>query len=216
MKILKGKQIINISLNDFKDIVSKYKNTIVDIGTGDGQFVYRLGKQNPEELFIGLDSSAENMFDYAIKASNKPAKGGLENVLYVVANAEELPYEMAGSIDKIYINLPWGSLRDGIIKGEELILRNLKDISKRGSHIELCITYSETYEKSEIDKRQLPELSYDYINTVLKRKYKGSNLDICSIELLNNDMLKKINTKWAKKLAFGRQRTIYYFKCKVI
>ena len=132
--------------------------------------MYKLGKQNPEELFTGLDSSAENMVDYAIKVNNKPAKGGLENVLYVVGSAEELPYEMAGTADKIYINLPWGSLRDGIIKGEELILRNLKNISKKGSHIELCITYSESYEKSETDKRQLPELSLEYINTVLKRK----------------------------------------------
>jgi 16S rRNA (adenine(1408)-N(1))-methyltransferase len=215
VKILKGKQIIDIDDNGLKEIASNFKDIIVDIGTGDGKFVYNLAKQNSQSLFIGIDSSAEGMFDYSIKSSSKPAKGGLKNVLYVVANAEELPNEMSGLADKIYVNLPWGSLRDGIIKGEGIILENLKEIAKKGSYIELCIAYSELYEKKEIEIRQLPQLSYEYINTVLREKYKASNLDICSIELLYNDKLKKVNTKWAKKLAFGRQRTIYYFKCKV-
>lgn len=216
MKILRGKKIVNICLDEFKDIIKRYKSTIVDIGTGDGQFVYRLGKRNSENLYIGLDSSAEGMFDYAAKSNSKPSKGGLQNVLYVVANAEELPNEMAESADKIYINLPWGSLRDGIIKGEESILRNLKGISKKGSNIEICTAYSELYEKNEIYERQLPELSYEYINIVLKEKYKANNLDICSVKLLNNDTLKKLETKWAKKLAFGRERTIYHFICRII
>ncbi len=46
--------------------------------------------------------------------------------LYVVAAAEELPQELYHKADKIYVNLPWGSLLEGVVKGNPYIKQYCK------------------------------------------------------------------------------------------
>lgn len=213
MRVLIGNQVKSIDAMTFKSIADKYKFVVVDLGTGDGQFVYRNAKQNPEVLYIGIDSTADNMMELSVKAAKKLSKGGVSNLLFVVGTAEELPAEMNAIADKVYVNLPWGSLRDGLIKGSEDILSSIKNISKSKSTLEVCIAYSDLYESNEIQNRQLPELSVQYIETILKAKYSAFGIHIRIVDLWDNDKLKSIDTKWAKKLAFGKSRAFYYIKC---
>lgn len=215
MNILVDKKIESINSLEFKNIAEGFKSVILDIGTGDGRFVYKNAQKNPNNLFLGLDSTCDSMAEYASKVRKKPAKGGLNNVLYIVENAEALPEELANMVNKIYINLPWGSLRDGIIKGEDKILSGITNISQNNSTMEVCISYSDMYEQNEISKRELPELTKNYISTVLKERYKGFGIHITEISLWDNNMLKSVDTKWAKKLAFGRKRELYHFVGKV-
>lgn len=216
MKILLGNQIIEINKFQFENIVKQFKSVVVDIGTGDGQFIYRKAKQNPDVLYIGIDASIDSMLKCSIKISKKPSKGGLKNVLLVVGTVEDLPNEMTSIADKITINLPWGSLRDGIVKGDEVVLKNIKKISKANTDISICVTYSDKYEKEEINIRKLPPLSLSFIKTQLKAKYSFYGIKIDDVCLWNNDMLKTLDTKWAKKLAYGKKREIYYMKCSIM
>lgn len=216
MKILVGNQITEMNKTEFKNIARQYKSVAVDIGTGDGQFIYKRAKRNSDELCIGIDSSVDNMRKYSMKTIKKASKGGLENVLFVVSSVEDLPDEMICTADKITINLPWGSLRDGIVKGDKAVLYNLKKISKVKTELSICVTYSTKYEKYEIDVRKLPVLSIDFIKTYLKKQYSIYGINIEDAYLWNNDMLKNLDTKWAKKLAFGKEREIFYLKCSII
>lgn len=49
-----------------------------------------------------------------MKATHKPAKGGLPNSMFVEAAIESLPDEFEGVADEIHINFPWGSLLRGL------------------------------------------------------------------------------------------------------
>ncbi|WIV11840.1 hypothetical protein [Proteiniborus sp. MB09-C3] len=216
MKILVGNQIIEINKYEFKNIVKQYNSVAIDIGTGDGQFIYKRAKSNAGELYIGVDSSIDNMRKYSIKTTKKPSKGGLNNILFVVGNVDDLPNEMTATADKITINLPWGSLRDGLVKGEEIVLSNIKKISKVKAEIDICVTYSTKYEKREIHERELPILSIDFIKTHLKKQYMAYGINIEDAYIWDNNMLKSLDTKWAKKLAYGKEREIFYLKCIVV
>jgi 16S rRNA (adenine(1408)-N(1))-methyltransferase len=128
---------------------------------------------------------------------------------------DNLPDILSYTADKIYINLPWGSLRDGIIKGEKCFLDNIKKISKANASLDIYITYSDLYEKKEIESRKLPELSEYYFNNELRYIYKSQGINLIEASVLDNEGLKKLDTKWAKKLAFGKTRSVFYFKCNM-
>lgn len=212
MKILKGNKIENLDGETLRNITRAYKGITIDIGTGDGSFPYKKAKENKEHFYIGLDAVANNMMESAVKANRKPAKGGLSNVLYVVDNALSISEELTSSADNIYINLPWGSLRDGVVKGEDKLLQGIRKIGKAKANLDIFVTYSSLYEAKEISLRQLPLLSLEYINTELRYQYSRYGIEIKKIKICNNDSLKELDTSWAKKLAFGREREIYHLK----
>jgi 16S rRNA (adenine(1408)-N(1))-methyltransferase len=198
---------------EFDNRINGFKSLVIDIGTGEGEFVYRKARQNREAMFIGVDSAAAAMLPYSIKAAKKTDKGGLSNLMYVVANAEALPDTLYGKADKIFINLPWGSLRDGIIKGEPGVLKSINKIAKANASLEICISYCDFYEKQVIKERGLPTLSISYISDKLKYVYNNYGISINKVSVLSNEDLKKMNTKWAKKLGYGKQREVFYLSC---
>ena len=210
MKVLKGKKVESIHRDVLKAICGSYNKTILDLGTGDGTFPYRRASKNTGEFYIGLDSAAENMMESAFKSGRKPTKGGLNNVLFAVGDALNLTEELTNSIDHVFINLPWGSLRDAVVKGEEELLHGIRRIARRGAAIDIYVTYSSLYEANEIHSRDLPELSLEYINTTLKHRYRCCGIEIQDVRLCTNEDLKSLDTRWAKKLAFGRERNIYH------
>lgn len=215
MKILKGNRIENIEADELKNKLKAYKSIIIDIGTGDGSFPYRKASKDKENLYIGLDSAADNMVNSSIKVGKKTARGGLNNVLYVVCNALDIPEELKELADRTHINLPWGSLRDAVVKGDEGLLEGIRRMSKEHSSLDVYVTYDTLYEAKEIMDRKLPHLSLDYINTHLKNKYTCWGIDIKKAEVCSNDDLKGLETQWAKKLAYGRKRDIYHLSCLI-
>lgn len=215
MKILMGNKNTNINKPEFENILKGYKSVIVDLGTGSGQFVYKKAKNDPENLYIGIDSCADSMMEYSVKSSKKACRGGVGNILFVVDSAENLPKELESIADKIYVNLPWGTLMDGIIKGEEGILSSIRMISKDMGSLEVCVACHNLYEEKVIDTRNLPELSAGFIKNELKYRYRLQGIDITETASWDNETLKKLDSKWAKKLAFGRPREIFYFKCSI-
>ncbi len=83
---------------------------VLDIGTGDGRFVYRCARQNPKKFYIGIDATPRPLEKVSEKIHRKPSKGGLSNLLFIQAAVEDLPPELDGVADEIHIHLPWGSL----------------------------------------------------------------------------------------------------------
>lgn len=215
MRILIGKRIKEVDSVEFESFINGYKSLVIDIGTGEGEFVYKKAKQDKEVMFIGIDTSTDSMQQYSVKSSKKPEKGGLKNVMYMVANADDLPDALLCKADKIFINLPWGSLRDGIIKGEHSFLNSIEKIAKKNASLEIYVSYCNLYEKKEIESRNLPTLTASYLCNELKAIYKRYGISITQVSVLDNEDLKKIETKWAKKLGYGKKRDVFYMNCKI-
>ncbi|MFY9555380.1 MAG: methyltransferase domain-containing protein, partial [Blastocatellia bacterium] len=82
---------------------------VIDIGTGDGLFVYQCARENPNKFFIGIDANPRPLEKVSEKIHRKPAKGGLTNVLFLQAGVEDLPSELDEVADEVHIHFPWGS-----------------------------------------------------------------------------------------------------------
>lgn len=210
MKILKGKK--TIELLNFKELLNRYSEVLVDIGTGNGCYPYYYAKKHPNSLAIGIDSAGDNMIEYSVKSQRKQNKGGLSNVLYCIAAIESIPEALVDIGDKITVNLPWGSLLEGIVKGENLILNTIAKIAKKNCSFEAIFSYTELYEPGEIEKRALPELSISYIKNTLISYYNKKGIIITKIKLFSDKDLQKLNTLWAKKLIISKKRDVYFIK----
>ncbi|MHB8157500.1 MAG: methyltransferase domain-containing protein [Desulfocucumaceae bacterium] len=210
LRTLNGKKIeTDINL---QERVSGYNSVIIDIGTGDGRFVYKMARQQPDNFFIGVDPVAENMMAYGMKVIKKPVKGGLSNVLYVVASAEEMPVELNSIASKIFIILPWGSLLEGVAKGRREILENIARVAAPSAGLEIFFTYSDLHEQGEMSRRELPELSLEYIEETIVPLYRASGILITGKEIASNERLCKYETQWAKRLGFGKARTVFHIR----
>ena len=65
-----------------------------------------------------MDANAKPLEKPSMKATRKPAKGGLANAMFVQAAVEDLPVEFDGVADEIHIHFPWGSLLRAVATGD--------------------------------------------------------------------------------------------------
>ena len=104
------------------------EGVIIDIGTGDGRFVYQSARRNPNKFFIGIDPNTPPLEKISEKIHRKPAKGGAPNVLFVQSSIEDLPAELDGVANEVHIHFPWGSLLRAVATGDKEALYNLRRI----------------------------------------------------------------------------------------
>ena len=75
-------------------------------------------------------------------------------MVFVIAAAESLPFELKNIADSISILFPWGTLLEYVIKPNRDILSNVADLAKNEAHFEFVTTYSDSYEEAEIKKKR--------------------------------------------------------------
>lgn len=183
---------------------------VLDIGTGDGRFVYQLARQNPNKFFIGIDANTRALEKISMKATRKPAKGGLANVLFLQAAIEDLPEELNGVADEIHIHFPWGSLLRAVSVGDEEILKNLKRISAPECLLEIIIGIDEERDHAEIERLELPKLSIEYLENILIPKYVVAGFEVIEKGILNQADWSRLETSWARKLQGNESRKVVY------
>ncbi|CAN5801483.1 hypothetical protein BH20ACI3_BH20ACI3_06970 [soil metagenome] len=135
---------------------------IIDIGTGDGRFVFEAARQNPKTFYIGIDANARPLEKISERIHRKPAKGGLPNVLFLQAAVEDLPSELEGIADEVHVHFPWGSLLGALATGKETVLRNLRRICAGDALLEILIGFDPVRDASELKRLEILSLSREH------------------------------------------------------
>jgi len=186
------------------------EGVIVDIGTGDGRFVYQSARANPLKFYIGIDANAKPLEKISMKATRKPLRGGLPNVLFVQAAVENLPEELNETANEIHIHFPWGSLLRAVALGDQTVLQSLRRICAPECLIEIVIGIDEERDKSEIERLGLPKFSTEYLENFLTPNYRAAGFEITESGILTAADWSKLETSWARKLQGGSNRQVTY------
>lgn len=186
------------------------EGVVLDIGTGDGRFVYRSAQANPNKFYIGIDANAAPLEKISMKATRKPAKGGLPNVLFIQAAIENLPEELNDTADEIHIHFPWGSLLKSVAVGDENIIASLRRIAAPECVLEIIIGIDETRDRTEIERLALPKLSAEYLQNDLIPKYERAGFEILQSGTLDPSEWSRLETSWARKLQSNDNRRCLY------
>ncbi len=183
---------------------------VIDIGTGDGRFVSAAARTNPNKFYIGVDANAKPLEKLSIKATRKPAKGGLPNAMFVQAAVEDLPEEFNGTADEIHIHFPWGSLLKAVATGDADVLASLKRISAPGCVLEIIIGIDPVRDSTEIDRLGIPPLTPSYLLDQLSPRYTQIGFRVIECGTLDSDAWSGLETSWARKLQGNENRTVTY------
>ena len=184
---------------------------IVDIGTGDGRFVYQSARENPAKFYIGIDANTEPLRKISMKATRKPAKGGAPNVLFLQAAIEELPSELANTADEIHIHFPWGSLLRAVASGDLDVLRNLRRIAARNCLLEVVIGIDAERDRAEVERLELPALSDNYLTKTLAPRYEAAGFEFKESGTVAAADWPHLKSSWARRLQGNEQREVVYF-----
>lgn len=189
---------------------------VIDIGTGDGHFVYRLARQNPKKFFIGVDASPRPLEKISEKIHRSPAKGGLPNVLFIQAAVEELPPELDGVADEVHIHFPWGSLLRAVAAGDEKVLQSLRKVCSQEALLEIIIGLDAERDRTEIERLGLGPLSIEFIDAELGGRYQAAGFEIVERGVLPSSEWPRLETSWAKRLGGSEGREVIYIIARAI
>ena len=186
------------------------EGVIIDIGTGDGRFVYQSARENPNKFYIGIDPNTQPLQKISEKIHRKPAKGGAPNVLFIQSAVEDLPSELDGVADELHVHFPWGSLLRALATGEIAVLRNLRRICSPAALLEVVIGLDSVRDQTEIERLGITPLSLEFIDSVLIPNYTTAGFQIIQSGILNASQWPDLKTSWAKRLQGNERRAITY------
>ena len=143
-----------------------------------------------------------------MRATRKPAKGGLPNAMFVQATVEDLPDEFTGIASEIHINFPWGSLLKSVVAGDASVLASLHSIARPGCRLEIIVGLDPVRDKSEIERLALPELKPLVLHSYLIPTYHDAGFELEDHGWLGPREWGRVETSWARKLQGGSDRTV--------
>lgn len=192
------------------------EGVVIDIGTGDGRFVYQSARQNPNKFYIGIDPNVRPLEKISEKIHRKPAKGGAPNVLFIQSAVEDLPSELDGVADELHVHFPWGSLLRAMATGDVEVLRNLRRTCALGALLEVVIGIDPVRDQTEIERLGLTALSIEFIDQQLVPNYRAAGFETIERGVLQPSEWPDLETSWAKRLQGNEHRAITYLIARAI
>jgi 16S rRNA (adenine(1408)-N(1))-methyltransferase len=187
METIRGRKSLELDLNGLMVRLANYNRIILDLGTGDGRYVRAIAAKHPDWFIIGVDSCRENLREHS--------QVKLQNMLFVIANAQNLPTELNGLFSQVTINFPWGSLLESLLINDSKLMCGLKSISRSTTSIELRLNGGALLGAGTTLEAGAEKI---YENLL------WSGWQIESPVVINATALRGFPTTWAKRLAFGR------------
>ena len=172
------------------------EGVIIDIGTGDGRFVYQSARHNPNKFYIGIDPNVSPLEKISEKIHRKPSKGGAPNVLFIQAAVEDLPPELDGVADEVHVHFPWGSLLRAFATGDVDLLRNVRRICSLGAMLEVVIN--------------------DYIPDELIERYRSAEFEVLEHGSVPAAHWSEFETTWARRLKQNEHRSVFYLIARAV
>jgi hypothetical protein len=187
METIRGRKSLELDFNGLMDRLANYNQITLDLGTGDGRYVRTLAEQRADWFIIGVDSCRENLREHS--------RVKLQNILFIIASAQDLPTELNGLISHITINFPWGSLLESLPIDESKLMCGLKFIARSTTSIDLRLNGGALAEAGTTLEAGAEKIYENLIR---------SGWQIESPVVINATALRSFPTTWAKRLAVGR------------
>ena len=206
--------LINVPSTNLSDHTGE--GVIIDIGTGDGHFVYQSARRNPNKFYIGIDPNTRPLEKISERIHRKPAKGGAPNVLFIQSAIEDLPDELNGVANEVHVHFPWGSLLRAVVVGDVALLQNLRRICADDALLEVVIGIDPVRDKSELERLGVQPWTLEDVDTVLVPNYAVAGFEIIERGIIAASEWPEFETSWAKRLRGSEQRPITYLIARVI
>ena len=183
--VVRGRRIIAPEGNEIVEAARASQRVVVDLGTGDGRWLYRLARAHPDWCCIGIDANADAMRESSRRAARKFARGGAPNAWFVLAAVVTLPEALFSIADEVHVQYPWGSLRQMLLASKEDGLDRVAQLGKHGATFQIKLNL-------------LPQDPENYAH--LSGVYARAGLEVERLALLRVSP----ETTWGRRIGQGR------------
>ena len=164
-------------------------------------------------MFIASDTNASALSEIAWRAGRKTARGGVSNLICIAEPLDTLATELTAVADRITVILPWGNLLWAVAAPELVSLRHISHLCLSGANVEIVLSYDEERDARQLISMQVGRLDEEHIAT-LPPLYQQAGLQIVAVGRVSQSELADYQTTWAKRLAFGRRRTVWRLRAR--
>jgi 16S rRNA (adenine(1408)-N(1))-methyltransferase len=193
----------------FATLRAGFAATAVDVGTGDGKFAYHLASTDPARLVIGIDALDEPMGEIAARSGRKPERGGRSNLVLVRAPVESLPSELRGVADEVSVQLPWGSLLEGIVLARGDVLGGLAALCRPGAQLTVTLNGEIWLDSTPARYEHLPVPTPEYVTDVVAAGLARVGISLVAARYATAAEAKALPTTWARRLGHGRTHPVF-------
>jgi 16S rRNA (adenine(1408)-N(1))-methyltransferase len=199
MRLLNGTKVVEAPPGWREAVLASARPIVIDVGAGDGRFVYESAGRDPDRYYVGLDPDADAM-------------AGVENAAFVVASVEQLPPELTGLAAEVRVNFPWVGLLRGVIRPEASVLAALRSLAAPGAAFRIVLCYDPQHDSAALAGEDLPVLDEAYIDGVLLPAYAAAGLQIRAQRRLTREEALAIPSTWGRRLLHGRPRAAFHLE----
>ena len=174
---------------------------LVDVGCGDGRHTVRWALREPDALVVGIDAETTRL-DWALAAARRRRLPGL---LFVTAPAADPPAPLVGRADEIAAVMPWGSLLDGILGGDDRVLDGVLALGRPGATLEAVVNVRPWDAPSSLDRKlaATPEPTPEHLARLAERyAERGWLLELP--EPLTDADARALGSTWASRVVSAR------------
>lgn len=195
LDVVRGRRIDRIEGAFITHWMGGFERAIVDLGTGDGRWVYRQARRHPRWAFVGIDANARLMREVSFRAGRKAARGGIGNLLFIRAEVHDLPQALNGVADEIYVLYPWGRLLETVWTPRPEGLRAVVRLARPAGRLEVHVNASAVANR--------------WTDTAtLVAGYDAAGIRLQSVRLEADAW----RTSWAGRIAHGRDPRVVVLK----
>ncbi len=156
---------------------------------------------------IGVDATAELTRELSHRASRKPTRGGMANVLFGRLSLDEAPGDLVQLAEILTVLFPWGSLLRAVAVPVLGDLRKLAALGKPSARVRLLYGYGDRKDAGAVDELGWPDLGAPSALRTLEAAYARAGLQV-QARYPSREEVASIQSTWAKKLSFsGSERT---------
>jgi 16S rRNA (adenine(1408)-N(1))-methyltransferase len=210
VRILRGSKVVEAPADWRLQIEAGGRSVVVDLGAGDGRYVYESARRDPDRLYVGVDPDADAMTEYAYRTSRKPTRGGVQNAHFVIAAVERLPNELLGLAALVRVNFPWGSLLRGLLEPDGQTLGHLRSLLAASGRFEMVLAYDPEHDTGAFGGGPLAPLTERHIRESLRPAYESAGLPLSDYHRLTQDEALEIPSTWGRRLLHARPRDVFF------
>lgn len=170
---------------------------IVDLGTGDGRAALAAATAQPDALVLAMDADAASMGEGSRRAALPTSRGGLPNLVFVVAAAEAPPPELYGAAGHVRILFPWASLLRGVLGRDRSVAEGIVALLAPGGTVAALVSVAGRDRLAD-----LPPLDASSLSDVAERLL-AHGLTLTAAGRVSEDEVRATRSTWGRKLVAG-------------
>ncbi|MEQ9003618.1 MAG: class I SAM-dependent methyltransferase, partial [Pseudomonadales bacterium] len=180
----------------------------MDVGTGDGHYVYQRARREPDTLVIGIDASADALARLSERVHRRRARGGAPNALFLRAAAASLPETLSGLALEVHVQFPWGSLLQAVAGGDAPVLARIAALCAPGGRLIVTIGLDAVRDGREWQRLGLLPPEAEHLQAALPARYREAGFASIDTGILSPEACLTLESTWAKRLRRGEGRTV--------